>query len=246
MTEARSEARMAPPVQVRGAVLSTRRVGAYHHLALVAPGIAEHTRPGQFVALAVGGPDTALVLRRAFSIYRVSTRGVYGGTVEIVFAAHGAGTQWLAAQPQHTPVDVVGPLGRPFTLPGRQQPGERHARRRRLRQRAVVRPRRAAAQPRLPGRLRPRRSHPGPALRCAGRQADGLLGGDHHRRRLGRDTGRGDRRAPGCPAAQPDRRGLRLRADGDARGGHRGRQPTTACPRSALSRSRWPAASACA
>ena len=92
-------------------------MGAYHHLALVAPGIAEHTRPGQFVALAVGGPDTALVLRRAFSIYRVSTRGVYGGTVEIVFAAIGAGTRWLAAQPQHTPVDVVGPLGRPFSLP---------------------------------------------------------------------------------------------------------------------------------
>ena len=117
MTEARSEARMAPPVQVRGAVLSTRRVGAYHHMSLVAPGIAEHTRPGQFVALAVGGPDTALVLRRAFSIYRVSTRGVYGGTVEIVFAALGAGTRWLAAQQQHTPVDVVGPLGRPFSLP---------------------------------------------------------------------------------------------------------------------------------
>ena len=117
MTEARSEARMAPPVQVRGAVLSTRRVGAYHHMSLVAPGIAEHTRPGQFVALAVGGPDTALVLRRAFSIYRVSARGVYGGTVEIVFAAVGAGTRWLAAQQQHTPVDVVGPLGRPFSLP---------------------------------------------------------------------------------------------------------------------------------
>ena len=117
MTEARSEARMAPPVQVRGAVLSTRRVGAYHHMALVAPGIAEHTRPGQFVALAVGGPETALVLRRAFSIYRVSTRGVYGGTVEIVFATVGAGTRWLAGQQQHTPVDVVGPLGRPFSLP---------------------------------------------------------------------------------------------------------------------------------
>lgn len=117
MTEARSEARMAPPVQVRGAVLSTRRVGAYHHMSLVAPGIAEHTRPGQFVVLAVGGHDTALVLRRAFSIYRVSTRGVYGGTVEIVFAVRGAGTRWLAAQQQHTPVDVVGPLGKPFSLP---------------------------------------------------------------------------------------------------------------------------------
>ena len=117
MTEARSESRVAPPVQVRGAVLSSRRVGAYHHMSLVAPGVAEHTRPGQFVALSVGGPDTGLVLRRAFSIYRVSTRGVYGGTVEIVFAARGAGTRWLAAQPQHTPVDVVGPLGRPFALP---------------------------------------------------------------------------------------------------------------------------------
>jgi dihydroorotate dehydrogenase electron transfer subunit len=108
---------MAPPVQVRGAVLSTRRVGAYHHLSLVAPGVAEHTKPGQFVALAVGGPDTGLVLRRAFSIYRVSTRGVYGGTVEIVFAARGAGTRWLATQQQHAPIDVVGPLGRPFSLP---------------------------------------------------------------------------------------------------------------------------------
>ena len=117
MTEARSESRVAPPVQVRGAVWSTSRVGAYHHLTLVAPGIAEHARPGQFVALAVGGPDTGLLLRRAFSIYRVSTRGVYGGTVEIVFAARGAGTRWLASQQQHAAVDVVGPLGRPFALP---------------------------------------------------------------------------------------------------------------------------------
>jgi dihydroorotate dehydrogenase electron transfer subunit len=104
-------------VQVRGEVLSTRRAGAYHHLALVAPGIAEHTRPGQFVALAVGGPDTGLVLRRAFSIYRVSSRGVYGGTVEVVFAVRGKGTARLAAQPAHAPLDVVGPLGRPFSLP---------------------------------------------------------------------------------------------------------------------------------
>ena len=107
----------ARPVQVRGEVLSMRRVGAYHHVAMVAPGIAEQARPGQFVALAVGGPDTALLLRRAFSIYRVSSRGVYGGTVEVVFAVHGLGTGWLAKQPQHAPIDVVGPLGRPFSLP---------------------------------------------------------------------------------------------------------------------------------
>ena len=105
------------PLQVAGQVLSTKRVGAYHHLTLVAPGIAERTRPGHFVALATGGPDSALTLRRAFSIYKVSSRGVYGGTVEIVLAVHGAGTAWLAVAHPHTPVDVVGPLGRPFSLP---------------------------------------------------------------------------------------------------------------------------------
>lgn len=104
-------------VQVRGEVLSTRRLGAYHALTLVAPGIAEHARPGQFVALAVGGEETSMLLRRAFSIYRVQQRGVYGGTVEVVFSVTGRGTAWLARQRAHDPVDVVGPLGKPFALP---------------------------------------------------------------------------------------------------------------------------------
>ena len=104
-------------VQVRGEVLSIRRVGDYHALTIVAPGIAEGTRPGHFVALAVGGSSAATLLRRAFSIYRVQERGVYGSTVEIVFAVHGKGTAWLAERRAHDPVDVVGPLGRPFALP---------------------------------------------------------------------------------------------------------------------------------
>jgi dihydroorotate dehydrogenase electron transfer subunit len=105
------------PLQVAGQVLTSRRVGAYHHLTLVAPGLAERTRPGHFVALATGGPDSGLTLRRAFSIYKTSARGVYGGTVDVVVGVKGAGTAWLAAVPPHTPVDVVGPLGRPFSLP---------------------------------------------------------------------------------------------------------------------------------
>ena len=105
------------PVQVRGEVLDMRRVGAYHAMTIVAPGIAEQTRPGHFVALAVGGPDTSMLLRRSFSIYRVQERGVYGGTVEIVFAVKGRGTAWLASLDRHAPIDVVGPLGRPFALP---------------------------------------------------------------------------------------------------------------------------------
>jgi dihydroorotate dehydrogenase electron transfer subunit len=104
-------------VQVTGELIATRRVGAYHHLTLVAPGVAEHARPGQFVALAVGGPTSATLLRRCFSIHRVSPSGTYGVTVDVVVSAHGPGTQWLAGLRAHDEVDVIGPLGRPFPLP---------------------------------------------------------------------------------------------------------------------------------
>ncbi len=105
------------PVQVRGEVLSNRRVGEYHQLTLVAPGVAEQVRPGHFIALAVGGETTAHLLRRAFSVYRTQDRGVYGGTIDIVFADHGPGTRWLSQMRQHDSLDVVGPLGKPFALP---------------------------------------------------------------------------------------------------------------------------------
>lgn len=105
------------PVQVRGEVLSTRRVGEYHQLTVVAPGVAEQVRPGQFVALAVGGETTALLLRRAFSVYRTQDRGIYGGTIDIVLAEHGVGTRWLSEVRPHDSLDVVGPLGKPFALP---------------------------------------------------------------------------------------------------------------------------------
>jgi dihydroorotate dehydrogenase electron transfer subunit len=110
------------PLQVRAEVLSLQRVGAYHHLTLVADGVAERTRPGQFAALAIGDRGSAQLLRRAFSVYRARPAGpvggTVGGTVEVVFAVHGEGTAWLARLREHDTVDVVAPLGRPFTLPG--------------------------------------------------------------------------------------------------------------------------------
>jgi dihydroorotate dehydrogenase electron transfer subunit len=106
-----------PPVQVTGEILSLKKNGAYWSLVVAAPGIAEQVRPGHFVAVGVGGPESSMLLRRAFSVYAASERGVYGGTVEFVFAVHGKGTEWLARQRQGDPLDVVGPLGRPFKLP---------------------------------------------------------------------------------------------------------------------------------
>ncbi|HVY09421.1 MAG TPA: dihydroorotate dehydrogenase electron transfer subunit [Mycobacteriales bacterium] len=104
-------------IQVKGEVLNVKPVGEYFSMTVVAPGIAELTKPGQFVAVAVGGDGGGMLLRRAFSIYSVRETGVYGGTVEFIFSVSGRGTAWLAAQRPYDPIDVVGPLGRPFALP---------------------------------------------------------------------------------------------------------------------------------
>jgi dihydroorotate dehydrogenase electron transfer subunit len=114
VTSAGTEAQ-AGPVQVRGTVLTVRQVDAYYAMTLVAPAVAARFRPGQFVSVAVGGPDTPMLLSRAFSIHDV--RGDHGGTVEFVFAVHGRGTQWLAERRARDVLDVTGPLGRPFPLP---------------------------------------------------------------------------------------------------------------------------------
>ncbi len=102
---------------VRAQLVATRPVGAYRHLTLAAPEVAELARPGQFVALAVGGPTSSALLRRCFSIHRVTPGGELGGTVELVVANAGPGSEWLTQVPLHGEVDVVGPLGRPFPLP---------------------------------------------------------------------------------------------------------------------------------
>ncbi len=99
-------------------VLSHRRTGAYHTLSLVAPGIAATARAGQFVGL-LAGIDRSFLLRRPFSIHQVDRHGPRFGTIELVFDVVGPGTRALAELRQHDSVDVIGPLGRPFTLPER-------------------------------------------------------------------------------------------------------------------------------
>lgn len=104
-------------VQVKGQILDVRRTGSYYVMSLTAPGISENARPGHFVTLGIGGEETSMLLRRAFAIHQVQSRGVYGGTLDIVVSVHGKGTQWLVDRRRHDPIDIVGPLGRPFVLP---------------------------------------------------------------------------------------------------------------------------------
>lgn len=106
------------PVQARGEVVSVRRAGQYFVLTVTAPGVAEVTKPGHFAALAIGDlGSSSLILRRAFSIYGVQSRGIYGGTIDVVIADSGPGTHWLTQRRRGDALDIVAPLGRPFSLP---------------------------------------------------------------------------------------------------------------------------------
>ncbi len=104
----------AGTVQAEARLVATRPAGAYHHMTFEAPGAAGLARPGQFVALAVGGPTSAALLRRSFSVHAVDP---VDGTVDVVVAPHGPGTRWLTALRPGDEVDLVGPLGRPFPVP---------------------------------------------------------------------------------------------------------------------------------
>jgi dihydroorotate dehydrogenase electron transfer subunit len=103
--------------QIVSEVLDNRRVGDYHVLSLTAPGIAETALPGHFVTLAMGGEESGMVLRRAFAIHQVTSRGVYGGTLDVAISVQGRGTKWLSERRRHDVVKLVGPLGKPFSLP---------------------------------------------------------------------------------------------------------------------------------
>jgi dihydroorotate dehydrogenase electron transfer subunit len=102
------------PVHVTGELLATKRVGAYHHLTVVAPGVAERFRPGTFVAVSVS--ETRLA-RRAFWIHRIKPVGGYGHAIEVVVEASGPGSTWLAGLTAGARLEVTGPLGRGFSLP---------------------------------------------------------------------------------------------------------------------------------
>jgi len=103
--------------QLLATLVSNKRVGAYHQLLLNVGDLVKSCKPGNFVAIKVGGDSSKMILRRAFAISRVSDISQYGGTMELIVAPHGSGSKWLCSQVEGTEIDIIAPLGTAFGIP---------------------------------------------------------------------------------------------------------------------------------
>lgn len=98
-------------------VVSNKRVGQYHQILLNVGQMVNGCKPGNFVAIKVGGENSRMVLRRAFAISRVSLTGPYGGSMELIVAPFGQGSKWLCSQIEGSTIDLIAPLGTAFGIP---------------------------------------------------------------------------------------------------------------------------------
>ena len=103
--------------QILAEVISNKKFGPYHHIVFAVGDMAASIKPGNFVAISVGGEQSSLILRRAFAIYRAIDKGPMGGSIELVVAPHGQGSSWLCARAIGEFVDLIGPLGTSFGIP---------------------------------------------------------------------------------------------------------------------------------
>jgi dihydroorotate dehydrogenase electron transfer subunit len=98
-------------------IVSNKKVGQYHQIIINVGDLAALCKPGNFVAINVGGDTSSMILRRAFAISRVSTNSSFGGTMELIVAPHGQGSKWFCAQGEGVVLDIVAPLGTAFGIP---------------------------------------------------------------------------------------------------------------------------------
>jgi dihydroorotate dehydrogenase electron transfer subunit len=103
--------------QILANVVGNKKVGQYHQILISVGDLAAHCKPGNFVAISVGGPSSRMVLRRAFAISRTAISPQYGGTVELIVAPHGSGSSWLCGLPEGAQIDIALPLGTAFGIP---------------------------------------------------------------------------------------------------------------------------------
>ena len=90
--------------------------GAYRHMAMTCPDHYERAVPGQFVMLSIPGRQEPL-LRRPFSIHRLLPGAEGRMELQILYKVVGTATRSMAALSAGDALDILGPLGRGFSIP---------------------------------------------------------------------------------------------------------------------------------
>src|SRR5215203_5955230 len=81
-----------------------------HIIDVASPVLGQASKPGQFVHIRCG-PTWDPLLRRPMSIFRIRPEGV-----SLMVRAVGDGSEIIAASAVGAELDVLGPLGRAFTI----------------------------------------------------------------------------------------------------------------------------------
>lgn len=87
------------------------------YLEVLAPEIAQKAQPGQFVHVRCS-PNLSPLLRRPLSLHGIQRES---GKIALLYQVKGAGTQILAQKRPGEALDILGPLGRGFTLDPKAQ-----------------------------------------------------------------------------------------------------------------------------
>ena len=103
-----------PKIQNLFKVVSNEKLcPRFYLLKIAAPSIVKQIKPGQFIHIRVSD-GLEPFFRRPFSVYRALKY------VEILYEPIGEGTKVLAAKKKGDRLDILGPLGMPFTLPSKE------------------------------------------------------------------------------------------------------------------------------
>jgi dihydroorotate dehydrogenase electron transfer subunit len=103
--------------QLLATIVGNKKVGQYHQILISVGELVSQCKPGNFVAISVGGPNSRMVLRRAFAISRTTTSPQFGGAIELIVAPHGSGSSWLCGLAEGEQIDITLPLGTAFGIP---------------------------------------------------------------------------------------------------------------------------------
>ena len=101
--------------QTMATVIAHESMGTgYQRLLLSCPVDLSVARPGQFVMLGI--PGSQMLLRRPFSIHRLTSGGNSRTEMAILYKIVGEGTEALSKRDVGSPVDILGPLGQGFRV----------------------------------------------------------------------------------------------------------------------------------